>query len=423
MSYDSYNWGLPGIDLNPPPLRDNQRLPPVPPSWPRLVFGPVGLYDLRRKLGVHAAEPGVFQRYRARFLTADIAWFAGGSSTDGLHRVGQQGFFPELQALRQPLATGDVGSAVRRELNDRMQGALWDMATTWDRAFGGTTMIIHVDGTTAPGTPAEPQYLRASTYLPPAFVEAHPASHAPIARIVQTFVEAVGVPTVQQWRANAHRMGWPLTQTGVGRTANTPSNHLIPTPELNSALYRFFGRRTGTLDALINPDRLPSGVIYIDDDDDVLDEPSMAVMDALERASYAEMQATRHLARINELEEQVNRLTRTRRAGTPAPTTPTRQRTTTPLRTPGPSRSVPPPYSPSANPRSPLAMSPDPSRTGISLRDDHLDTFIAAHSLEHLALAIKLVIRGFNSVKWYEELSNLGIPGTVVSSLLDLYNE
>ncbi|KAJ7726650.1 hypothetical protein B0H16DRAFT_1697973 [Mycena metata] len=60
--------------------------------------------------------------------------------------------------LRQLLVTGPVGSQVRRALSDQMQVALCDMATTWDRAFGGTTMIMHVDGTTRPNTPAKLQY-------------------------------------------------------------------------------------------------------------------------------------------------------------------------------------------------------------------------------------------------------------------------
>ncbi|KAJ7040518.1 hypothetical protein C8F04DRAFT_1253820 [Mycena alexandri] len=423
----TFTWGLPGISLDPPPLRDGQVFPAFPPAWNRLVFGPVGLYELRRKLGVHAAEPGVFQRYRHRFLTADIAWFAAGASTDGQHRIGQPGFFPALELLRRPLVTGPEGSQVRRALSDQMQVALWDMATTWDRAFGGTTMIMHIDGTTRPNTPAEPQYLRAPTYLPPAFVAAHPDSHAPIARIVQTFIEAVGVPTVEQWRLNAQRLNWSLTQAGMSGSVNTPSNQLIPPPRPNSSLYHFFGRHPGTLDTLLaSPPSSSRPAILIDDDDDYdnnLDETSFALMDLLERASYAEEQAAQRLIRINELEEQVNVLSNqvnaARRAAPSAPTTPARLRAT-PQRTP--QRGGPPPYSPSANPRSPLALSPDRSRAEISPGDDRLDTFIEVHGLGDHAVAIKLVIRVFSPVKWYEELANLGIPAAVISSLLDLYH-
>lgn len=62
------------------------------------------------------------------------------------------------------------------------------------------TMVLHVDGTTIPGTPLELQYLCASTYLLPSFVNAHTDSHPVIASIAQLFLEAVGVPTVMQWK-------------------------------------------------------------------------------------------------------------------------------------------------------------------------------------------------------------------------------
>jgi hypothetical protein len=72
-------------------------------------------------------------------------------------------------------------------------------ATLWDRAYGGYTMVVHVDGTTPPKAPALPEYLKAHVYLPPNLVSEFTDSHRPIASIVQSFIEAVGVPTVLRW--------------------------------------------------------------------------------------------------------------------------------------------------------------------------------------------------------------------------------
>ncbi|KAJ7893883.1 hypothetical protein B0H14DRAFT_2559511 [Mycena olivaceomarginata] len=114
-------------------------------------------------------------------------------------------------------------------------------------------------------TPAEPQYLRASAYLPPTFVASHPGSHPAIARIAQTFIEAVGVPTVQQWRHNALLRGWPLTQQGVGASSNPTSNvPLTPfSPPLPPTSFLAFRNHTMDHDD-VDEDRF---IINYDDND------------------------------------------------------------------------------------------------------------------------------------------------------------
>jgi hypothetical protein len=162
---------------------------------------------------------------------------------------------------------------------------------------------MHVEGTTVPNTPAFVQYLRCATYLPPSFIADNPASHGPIARIVQTFLESVGVPTVQKWRANANARGWPLTQPGPGAHVNAPSTTLIPQPAPNSAHYKFLGRPVGAIDDLIPTTTAPS-VIIIPDDDDDLNDSTLDVMQLMERVGYAEMESEERLQRIRQLEEQ-----------------------------------------------------------------------------------------------------------------------
>ncbi|KAJ7259984.1 hypothetical protein B0H12DRAFT_1069881 [Mycena haematopus] len=450
-----HDWGIPGINLPVPPARVGPSRD-VPP-FKTLRFSPLGLYDLRRRLGAHPSEPGVFLRYRERFLTSDVAWFAGGASTDGKHVPATPGFFSDFATLRDSLPTGAVGNEARRMLNERMQHAVFDLATLWDRTFGGTTMIMHVEGTTMPNTPTEPQYLRAATYLPPGFVAAHPASHAAIARIVQTFIEAIGVPTVQQWRTNALLRGWSLTQQGLGASPNATTSDLIPTPAPSSAHYKFLGRPVGALEALLSTAPVPVVMIPDDDgydndnDNDFANELTMDLMDATARACYAEAESAERLEQIRNLEQQVDiliarvaaadalsadlqdQLLSTRRGtvtrATP-PTTPSRSQLRA-VHTPasGSSPRQPPPYTaagvntrstsfpaPSMNPRSPLAAPHDNQAGG---RPDALDMFIFQENLQPLAADIRVVIRAYAPVKWYEQLLTLGLDAAVISRMLD----
>ncbi|KAJ7709315.1 hypothetical protein B0H14DRAFT_3172441 [Mycena olivaceomarginata] len=370
-----HDWGIPGIDIPVPPTRVGLSRDIL--TFRQLRFSPLGLYDLRRRLGVQPSEPGIFQRFRNRFLTSDIAWFAGGATS--------------------PLALW--GMKLEKRSTKRMQHAVFDLATLWDRTFGGTTMIMHVEGTTVPNTPTEPQFLRAATYLPPGF----------------TFIEAVGVPTVQQWRANALLRGWLLTQPGP----------------------------VGALDALLGtappaPPSVPIVVIPDEDDGDYFD-------DLMARANYAEAESAERLEQIHNLEQQVDILIArvaaadalsadlqgqllTTRRGT-IPRVASQPRT---VRTPASSSRQPPPYSParanaqspfpapSINPRSPLAAPEYANDNQTDCQLDGLDLFIRQENLQRLAVDIKVVMRVYAPVKWYEELLALGIDSTIVSRLLDV---
>lgn len=177
-------------------------------------------------------------------------------------------------------------------------------------------MVLHIDGTTMPNTPPEPQYLRATAYLPPAFVANHTTSHAAIARIAQMFIESVGVPTVQDWFNNARHLGWSLTQPGPGAAPNTWSPELIPPNHPGTSHYRFFGQPVGALDTLLGsphtpapapaPASVPVPVVVIGDDKDDFEDMTMGLMDAIERANSAEAESADRLERIHQLEQQVD---------------------------------------------------------------------------------------------------------------------
>jgi len=111
-------------------------------------------------------------------------------------------------------------------------------------------MVLHVDGTTIPNAPALPEYLKAHVYLPPNLVGEFTDSHGPIANIVQSFIEAIGVPTVMRWRRAASNNNWSLTQPPSGGlpAPSAPNLPLIPHATLpTSSYYIFPGRPYGSL--------------------------------------------------------------------------------------------------------------------------------------------------------------------------------
>ena len=111
----------------------------------------------------------------------------------------------------------------------------------YDRLTGSTTMIISSGGTTIPGSPTRPEYLKANVYLPPAFVTHNPDLHRPLVDIVQHYIESVGVRTVNLWTQRARRdLGYSLTQ--VGNPQQNQHVNTIPCPDYNSAHYTFLGQ-------------------------------------------------------------------------------------------------------------------------------------------------------------------------------------
>ncbi|KAJ7239843.1 hypothetical protein C8J57DRAFT_1527888 [Mycena rebaudengoi] len=461
-----HDWGLPGIDINPPPLRDGYRLRATPQPWNQLKFTPLGLYDLRRCQGI-PTQIGVFQQYSARFLASDLGWLAAGSHTDGMHTRPGNTFFPELFALRESLPIGAPGNDARKRLNEQIQNLTFDLATSWDRLFGGTTMILHVEGTTVPNTPPLPQFLRSSVYLPPSFIAENPASHGPIARIAQIFIESVGVPTVQRWRSCATEHGWSLSQTGPGARPNPTSATLIPQPQAQGAAhYKFFGRPNGVLDTLLAPSA-PVPVVLIPDDDfdnaSRIEELEMHVEASRRRIQDVEEQETILVSRVaalveaseslqKRLESTLDKNRALRQALNPAthptPSTPTRSQAssiasahstvTTPSRTqavlPSRSQAATPSRSQAATPsrsqamtgssRTPASGSRPPAYSPAASHSRHqdnylaLDAFISAHGLDNHVSAIKLVMRTFHPVKWHEELVGLDIEIDIISPLL-----
>jgi hypothetical protein len=160
---------------------------------------------------------------------------------------------------REHTGTGEPANKLRNKLRDSVRDHIFDVvsmeyvllqtnysfiyqATLWDQAYDGFSIVLHMDGTTIPNAPALPEYLKAHVYLPPSLVNEFTESHEPIANIVQTFIESIGVPTVMRWRRAASNNNWSLTQTqSGGLPAPSPLNlPLIPNPTTPTSSYYIF---------------------------------------------------------------------------------------------------------------------------------------------------------------------------------------
>ena len=112
----------------------------------------------------------------------------------------------------------------------------------WDRVSGGSTLIMHVNGTSIPGAPARPEFLKAHVYFPPSLVSNHPNLKDPIKCLVQSFIETVGTQTVANWTAAArNQFNYSLNAPShsVRPNAQAPT---FPTPEPGTSHYIFLGQ-------------------------------------------------------------------------------------------------------------------------------------------------------------------------------------
>ncbi|KAJ7717086.1 hypothetical protein B0H14DRAFT_3012347 [Mycena olivaceomarginata] len=469
----SWNWRVPGVQVNPPHVWD----PLVRPrSWSQLTFDPLSAYDLRRHLGARTDEEGQFKASIDRFLASDIAWLAAGASTDGRHGVAANQFFTEFDELRDSTVTGRSGSGDRKEFIENARKLLFDLATKIDRAIGGTTMVLSMEGTVMPGTPERSEYLKANVYMPPSFIAENPGAEPQIAAIVQLFIEHVGVRTVAAWTRRAEAR-WPLTQTGRKPIPSSPTIPLVPAPLPNSARYVFPGRVAGWRPAALAHFPPPSAVhvpapsvaIVYDIDELTRDDLSLDLTAAYERIvelernltdsdrqvdilqgvalDYERLQADLK-AQITSLEAETTRLkresaqlrsardfpgvpsspSRQRASAHTIPSTPSRPRVTPASMTPSTlsgttsttpsgrlrsSHATPPPYSATA-PRGQLSRESARLSLGPATQQFLIDEGLGAH-----ADAIRLICRLFSPLKWSSEIDGLQcFPDAVKGALI-----
>lgn len=126
---------------------------------------------------------------------------------------------------------------------------LTSQTTAWDRITGGTAILVHIDGTLEPDAPVSPQYVKAHVYLNPGLLDDIPEITPAVARIVQLFIEDIGLPVIRRWFRAFKKEGFSLTKCST-RVIRIPSSiPLIPKPVPRGSTHHVFrGHATGVLD-------------------------------------------------------------------------------------------------------------------------------------------------------------------------------
>jgi hypothetical protein len=105
------------------PLPHNAGPSPLP--WTSLAFHPLGLLDLRRRLGKPSLDPNLSRSLQARFEAADLAWFAAGLASQSCN-IQQDDFYPELFILRSNTEKDSKGTEARAALRKRVRDLTFD---------------------------------------------------------------------------------------------------------------------------------------------------------------------------------------------------------------------------------------------------------------------------------------------------------
>ena len=116
-------------------------------------------------------------------------------------------------------------------------------AALWDRAFGGATLIIHVEGTTHPNSPRQPEYIKSDVYFPSYLIEEDRRLSPIISELVQKYIVNIGMPVIERWEQCARSI-WPMTQGQGGHVPSPyPSQPIQPdaTPR-GSSTFVYNGR-------------------------------------------------------------------------------------------------------------------------------------------------------------------------------------
>ena len=72
-------------------------------------------------------------------------------------------------------------------------------AALWDCTFGGATLIIHIEGTTCPNAPRQPEYIKSDVYFPGYLIEEDPRLSPIISELVQKYIIDIGMPVIERW--------------------------------------------------------------------------------------------------------------------------------------------------------------------------------------------------------------------------------
>ncbi|KAJ3501325.1 hypothetical protein NLJ89_g9385 [Agrocybe chaxingu] len=257
-------------------------------QWPSLRFSPVGLYDLCRHLGALPHTPSIYNLYKRRFDLADMAWFAQGSATK-TDIIQKNKFHSEFEALRDDTPSGDLGTDARSKL----------------RVFA-----IHVAGTTRPGSPKDPQYVKANVFFPDHLLREEPHLRTVLGNMVQQFIVEVGIPTIMRYEHCTAKL-FKLKQTSATNVRPLMQHGDFPTASPpGSCNFVFHGHPLTIVSSAPGPSSQPAPAPADDDDDDeyLVDEytsSQVRMANYLQQVAEMKMEITQYKTILGDKEKEL----------------------------------------------------------------------------------------------------------------------
>ena len=99
-------------------------------TWDSLVLVPSHLERLRQLLGT-PSDQGVYDRYRSKFVAADLAWLVSGMNRDSDHGVGD-GVYHRLQSTYQKTTgKGKDARVIRTEFKGKYDKLAFDVVSVF----------------------------------------------------------------------------------------------------------------------------------------------------------------------------------------------------------------------------------------------------------------------------------------------------
>ncbi|PPQ86353.1 hypothetical protein CVT25_002050 [Psilocybe cyanescens] len=268
--------------ITPPPNAGQ-----VPAVWGSLLFHPVGIYDLQRHLGTLSSEPGIFTAFRDQFDYADLAWFAPGLAKSSLDSLPPYKFYSEYLILRENVPWNAQGTDLRSTLRKCLQELLFDTAALLDRTFGGTTLIVHVEGGTRPGSLKQPEYVKADVYFPNHMIRKVPHTSKAVFDIIQRFIRDIGDPTIVRFEKCVEKL-WKLSKP-TATPPPYPAQHAHPSASPpGSSIFTYYGQR--------------QSVIVLSDSDD--NDEDTTLSDQLSACLKKQSELNTELCQVQEILQQ-----------------------------------------------------------------------------------------------------------------------
>ena len=159
-----------------------------------------------------------------------------------------------------------------------------------DRAYGGVSLILHVEGANRPNSPLRPEYVKADVYFPGYLFNEDVRFPPFISHITQQFITEIGLPVIERWERCALAQ-WTLTQ-GQGKPLPAPYREQDERPNATpngSSSFVIHGRKRKVV--VVDSAQADDGNASDDSYAELRVEPlplELELFDALERNAYLE---------------------------------------------------------------------------------------------------------------------------------------